>query len=83
MFGTEKLEEKVAETKDPIVKKELQELLIKRKKQHNMMAVFITLFFLLILFSHGAKKWMQAHHERELMQLKIDRLQWEEDRLNK
>ena len=81
MLGTIRLEEKIAETKDPIVKKELQELLEKRKKQEQRIMTFICLLVLIWLVAQIAKSAINSYYDSQKTQLQMEHLKWQKERL--
>ncbi len=85
MMSVSRLEEKLAETTDPILRKQLQELLEKRKKQEQQImwiiivfAFFITIIFVVISLNEIRHREvmtdiqirkMELDHERELLNM--------------
>ncbi len=75
MEGVKKLEEKLAETKDPVIRKQLQELLEERRKKEKKMSHFLIIAIVLVGFYLIATMLMNGYFERRRTQMKIEHIQ--------
>jgi len=72
MSGIGKLEEKLAETTDPILRKQFQELLEKRKKEQKQMVWGICLIVLLVYAIYTAHSMINTYNKSKDRMMEIE-----------
>ena len=75
IFGAQKLEEQIATTKDPETRKQLEELLDKRKKKANEIMWAVLIFFAILIVGLFISKAieMQGEHTRTMRQIEHEK----------
>ena len=68
-----KLEEKIAETKDAVIQKRLQELLGKRKKEEKRTRRSILILMIIVALILSIFILVKGHIERKNMQLELEK----------
>ena len=77
--GTRALEEKIAKTNDPEMRKKLQEILDKRKKNAHEKVRGISILVCVILAIWIINMFLNRYHEAEMNQMKIDSIRMKTD----
>jgi len=83
MLGITKLEEKIAETKDPVVQKKLQELLDERKKQWRQIVIFVTVIIIIWFIGHIGREAIKLYFDTQRTQMEIENIQLQREMLNR